>query len=175
MTKHIPIFTACLFLLQSLQFACLVFEVGHQFCGQAVRTGFHVWHHVRNSCNLPQRVFPLQNELLGREVLVPHPANDLRKIDGMFRLVIGTLRETARQVSVVAVLTELALRVSQQLFRAAQRNGRITSNAGAIGIRQQATRLRQVLGLDGDQFRFAVQRGCLDVAALGIFQVAALH
>ncbi len=93
----------------------------------------------------------------------------------MLRLVIGLTRKAARQIGVITVFVEFALGIRGELVGAVERDRRVASDPGAIGLGQQATRLAQVLSLDGDEFRIAIQAGRLDILSFGAAQVTALE
>ena len=112
---------------------------------QRVRAVLHVGDDVGNARNRLHRLFPLQHQFFRRQLLVANLANDLGQVDGVFGFVIGLLREIARQIRVVAILTQFAFGIRQQLFRLAQRNRRVAADAGAVGVCQQSARFAQVL------------------------------
>src|SRR5690606_535749 len=88
--------------------------------------------------------------------------------------VISLLCEAARQVRIVAILTEFPFRISEQLACLAERDRSVALHLCAFGLGQQSPRVGQVLRLDRDQLGIPV-KGCrLDILALCILQVATL-
>jgi hypothetical protein len=71
-------------------------------------------------------------------------------------LVVCLPREASRQVRIVPVLVQLALRIRQQLPRLPERNGRVTLHPRPFRVLQQATRLAEVPVLDRHQLGFAI-------------------
>ena len=90
-------------------------------------------------------------------------------------LVVGLLREAARQVGVVAVLAELALGLGEQRARLLVSARRHARHAGLVGFGEQRARLAQVLRLDRRELGVAKQRFGLVGAAARAADVARLE
>src|SRR5690606_38762978 len=98
--------------------------------------------HVGGRGDLDQRFLVREDHVLELPALVPHRADALCEMDRVAGFVVRLLREAPRQVGVVAVLVQLALRALEELASTGERLRRIALHARLLRLREQRARDR---------------------------------
>ena len=134
------------------------FDVGDEVRDDGLDALVELRGFVGRGADLGQRLLVAQDQVLGRLILAAQLVDEPREIDRVPGLVVGLLREAARQIGVVAVVAELALRLGEQRPRFLVGARREARHTGLIGLGEQRARLAQVLRFDRGELGVAEQR-----------------